>query len=261
MLLLNRFAVRDAGEWSFYDIATNKAIVTLNTIKSANMEFSGETTYARGGYSNPKLVGFSGNKEGKLALQDALFTAESVQMLTGNAFESKAKDIQINEKQVVTSGKLTLSKTPKGAIGTIYAVTADGGNGKEYTLGTPGTNALEYSVNGKEITFHSSVANGTTMRIYYTVTTANDAKTMRVTSDAFGGTFKAIGEILVRDAFDGKDYPAIITIPRAKVEDNWSMNLSPDSDPAVLDLPMEMLKDPVTDELWTMTVYNDADIV
>lgn len=210
---------------------------------------------------NPKLVGFSGNKEGKITLQDSLFTAEAIQMLTGNAFEKRAKDIQINEKQVVTSSKITLSKTPKGAIGNIFVVSADGGNGQEFTLGTPATNANEFSINGKEITFHSSVQNGTTMRIYYTVTTANDAKTMRVTADAFSGTFKAVGQILVRDAYDGKDYPAIVTIPRAKVEDNWSMSLSVDGDPSPLDLPIEMLKDPVTDEMWLMTVYNEADIV
>lgn len=42
MLLLNRFALRDAGDFTFYDIQTDKAIVTLNTIKTANMEFSGK---------------------------------------------------------------------------------------------------------------------------------------------------------------------------------------------------------------------------
>lgn len=46
----NRFAMRDAGEFTFYNIQTNKAIVTLDTIKSAKMDFTGDTVYARGGF-------------------------------------------------------------------------------------------------------------------------------------------------------------------------------------------------------------------
>lgn len=38
----NRFAIRDAGEWTFYDLQTNKAIVTLDTIKTANIEVAGK---------------------------------------------------------------------------------------------------------------------------------------------------------------------------------------------------------------------------
>lgn len=257
----NRFAVRDAGDFTFYNIATGKAIVTLDTIKTANMDFTGESSYARGGEGNPKLVGFSSNREGKLALQDALFDNNAIAMLTGNGLVSGAQDIDYKESKTVTSGKITLSKTPKGAIVSVYAINNDGTNGTEYTLGTPATKPLEYSVTGKELTFNTAVTNGTIIRVYYTVTTASDAKKMKVSSDSFGGTFKIVGNVLVRDSFDGKDYPATITIPRGKFEDNFSMALSVDGDPAVLDLPVEMLKDPVSKELWSMVVYNDADIL
>lgn len=257
----NRFALRDAGDFTFYNIATGKAITTLDTIKSANMDFTGETVYSRGGYGNPKLVGFSGNREGKLALVDALFSNDAIAMMTGNGLVSGAQDISYKAKVTITSNKASLPKTPKGAITSVYALNPDGTNGKEYTLGTPATKPLEYSVTGKDLTFNAEVPNGTVIRVYYTVTTSADAKKMAITSDSFGGTFKVVGNVLVRDSFDGKDYPAVITIPRGKFEDSFSMALSVDSDPAVLDLPIEMLKDPLTDELWTMVVFNDADII
>lgn len=38
----NRFALRDAGEFTFYNLQTGKAIVTLDTIKTANMDFTGK---------------------------------------------------------------------------------------------------------------------------------------------------------------------------------------------------------------------------
>lgn len=256
-----KFAIRDAGEWSFFDLQTGKPITTLNTIRTVSIDFTSETVYSRGGFGSPKLVGFSGNKEGKLSIEDALYSPEAISMLTGNKVGKGAKVIAINEKTKITSNKATIKNTPKGAITSVVLVMQDGSSGEEFTLGAPATNKKEFSITGKELTFHADVANDTVVRVYYNVTTGTDTKTVRISSDAFGGTFKAVGRVLVRDAFDGKDYPAIITVPRAKFEDNFNMSLSVDGDPAVLTMPVEMLKDPLTDDLFTMTIFNEDEIV
>lgn len=258
----NRFSIRDAGQATFYNLQTGKAIVTLNTLKTSGVESSGEVTYARGGFGNPKLVGFSSNKEAKLKLTDALFDKYALQMLTGNPLVEAIKTIDYNETKTVTSNKITLSKTPQGAIVSVFKVnTMDGTNGTEYTLGVPGTNALEFSVSGKDLTFNTAVTNGTVFRVYYKVNTASDAKTVRVSSDAFGGTFRISIQLIVKDSADGKDYAAQLNIPRGKFEDAFSMNLAVDSDPATLELPIEILNDPVTNTMWEMTIFNDADIL
>ena len=44
----NRWAIREAGEATFYNLVTGKAIVTLRTLKTSVVETSGETVYARG---------------------------------------------------------------------------------------------------------------------------------------------------------------------------------------------------------------------
>jgi hypothetical protein len=44
----NRWAVREAAEATFYDIASGNAIVTLQTLKMTEVQTSGETVYARG---------------------------------------------------------------------------------------------------------------------------------------------------------------------------------------------------------------------
>lgn len=183
-------------------------------------------------------------------------------MLTGNALAEGAKTIDFHENQSVTSSKLMLSKTPKGALISVYKVnTMDGTNGQEYTLGTPATNALEYSIAGKELTFNTAVTNGTTFRIYYKVETAIDAKTVRVSSDAFGGTFRIVVDLLVRDSADGLDYGAQLIIPRGKFEESFNISLSVDGDPATLDLPIECLNDPLTNTMWEMVIFNEADIL
>jgi hypothetical protein len=257
----NRFAIRDAGKATFFNLQTGKAIVTLDSLKTSGIESAAEQTFATGGFGNSRLVGFSHSKTARLNLSDALFDKNSLAMLTGNSLVEAAKVIDFQEVKSVLSNKITLSKTPTGAITTVFKVLADNTNGQELTLGTPGTNALEFSINGKELTFHTSVSNGTLIRVYYKVTTASDAKTVRVSSDAFGGTFKVVVDVLVRDAKDGLDYAAQIIVPRGKMEDNFSMELSVDSDPATLALPIECLRDPVTNSLWEMVIFNDDDIL
>ena len=44
----NRWAIREAGEATFYNLETGKANVTLRTLKTSGVETSGETVYARG---------------------------------------------------------------------------------------------------------------------------------------------------------------------------------------------------------------------
>lgn len=255
-----RFAIRDAGKATFYSLQSGKAIVTLDTLKTSGVETTGETVYAQGGYGNARLVGFSSNREARLPLQDALFDADVLAMLTGNAIKEGKQIIDYHEVKEVLSNKITLSKTPKGAIVSVYKVNPDNTNGAEFTLGDPATKELEFSVNGKELTFHSSVTNGTLIRVYYKVETAEDSKVITVSSDAFGGTFKLVLDVLVRDSADGKDYAAQLVVPRGKIEDNFTISLAVDGDPAVLDIPVECLKDPVTNNMWQLIVFDDEEI-
>lgn len=257
----NRWAVRDAGSCTFYNLVTGDAIVTLNTLKTTGVQTTGETSYATGGPGNTRLVGFSTNRQAKLAIQDAIFDNKSIAMLTGNDPTTGIKTIDRNEVKSTTSSIITLDKTPSGAIVTVYKVNADGTNGTEYTLGTPATNTTEYSVSGKTFTFHSSVVNGTQFRIYYRVNTDSTATTISVTSDKFGSTFKVVMDVIVRDAFTKKDFAAQIIVPNAKFEDNFNLSFSASGDPAVLDLNMECLKDPVSTNMWQMVVFDEDLIV
>lgn len=256
-----RWAIRDAGIVHFYDIVTGKLIVSLPTLKTSGLEFSGETVYARGGFGNPKLVGFSSNREGKLALQDAIFDNNALAMLTGNKPEAGKAVIDYNEIKAVVSNKITLSKTPIGAIVGIYKYEGDGTNGQEITLGDPTTKENEYSIQDKVVTFHTSIANDTKIRVYYKVETdANTTTTVKVTSDKFGQSFRVSLDCLVTELQSKDVYKAQIQIPTAKFEDNFSFDLSVDGDPAVLDLNLELLKPADSTDMFRMVIYDEAGI-
>lgn len=220
----NQWAIKESGDVTFFDLVSGKVKTTLSTLKSTSVETTGESVYARGGRGNSKIVGFSSNRESKIVMQDAIFDNTAVAMLTGNDLVNGVKAVDFNETFTVTSNKAKLTKTPKGAIISLVAVNPDGTNGKEYTLGTPATNAAEYSIAGKDITFHTTVTNDTKFRAYYKIETASDAKTIKVTSDQFGKTFRVSIEVNVTDVFTKKVYNGVINIPNAKFEDNFNLS-------------------------------------
>jgi hypothetical protein len=257
----NRWAIKEAGNVSFYNIGTNKAIVTLTTLKTSGVETTGETVYARGGRGNSKLVGFSTNREARITLQDAIFDNNAIAMLTGNDLVAGVKKVDRNEIGTITSNTITLAKTPQGALLSVFKLNTDGTNGQEYTLGTPATNATEYSITGKVMTFHTSVTNNTQFRIYYQVNTASDAKTVKVTSDQFGKTFRVVLDVLVVDEFTKDAFEGQLRIPNAKFEDNFNLSFAADGDPAVLDLNMEILKSATSTDMWELVVFDQDAIV
>lgn len=257
----NRFAIRDAGIATFYNIATGKAIVSLATLKTNGVETTGETVFARGGKGNAKIIGFSSNRESKLTLEDAIFDIQSLGMLTGNSVITGAQVLDRNQVLPITSNTLTLAKTPTGAIVSVYKLNADGTNGQEYTLGTPATNATEYSVSAKILTFHTSVTNGTQFRVYYKVNAPIDAKMVKVTSDQFGKTFRVTLDVTVVDEYTKDIYAAQLQVPNAKFLDEFNFSMAADGDPATLNLSMEILKSATSNDMWSLVIFDDALIV
>ncbi len=262
VLTPDRFAIRDAGAATFFSLGEKaRAIVTLTTLKTSGVESSGETVYSRGGFGNAKLVGFSSNREARINLEDAIFDAQAIAMITGNDMDTAKKIVDLNEVLATKTKKVTLSKTPKAsgtaaAIISVYAVKANGANGVEYTLGSVTPGETEYTVNGKELTFYADIPDNVKFRIYYTAETDENAKTMKVTSDAFGGTFRVVLDVLVRDEYTKKDFAGQLRVPNAKFEDNFDFSFSADGDPAVLTLPLEILKDPTSTDMWELVIYD-----
>ena len=245
----NRWAIRDAGIATFYDLTTGKPVVTLRTLKTSGLETSGETVYARGGFGNPKLVGFSSNREAKLTLQDAIFDNKALAMLTGNDLIEGATAVSRTEELLVKTNKITLTATPKGKV-YVYKVEADGTMGEELS-------ASEAS--SKDVTVTAS--DNTKVMAFYSTTTDATAKTLKVTSDQFGKTFRVVLDCLVRDEFTKSDYAAQIEIPNAKFEDSFNLSMAVDGDPAVLHLNMEVLKSPTSTDMWLMKIYDEDELV
>lgn len=246
MAIANRWAVREAAEATFINIVTNTPIVTLKTLKMTNVETSGETVYARGGRGNAKIVGFSSNREAKVALQDAIFDNTALAMLTGNAVTSGATTV-LKHYQGITdgTGHITIPGAALDSIVSAHLMEADGVTLKSTESAT---------VAGQIVTIATAVSK--LVRVYYMEDTSADTKTIKVTSDKFGGTFKLVVDVLVKDEYTGQEAFAQFIADRVKIEDNFSFNFSPEGDPSVLDIPLEILKNPTNTDMWKLVIYS-----
>lgn len=258
----NRFAIRDVGRCTFFRLDGDfGAIATLDSLKTSGVETSAETVYARGGVGNAKIVGFSSGRESKLNLEDALFTTDTLAMITGNEIQRQAKKVDYQEILVVDSKhQVMLSKGIVDVLPITIATLYEDGTLKErFTYAETATKGT-YSFSGQTVTFSEDIKEGVKVKVFYTTETAPDAKTIRVTTDSFGKTFRVVLDVLVRDAHTKKDYAAQIRIPCAKFEDNFSFSFAADGDPATLTLPLEILKDPNSNDMWEMTIYDAEDL-
>lgn len=239
----NRWAVREAAEATFYDLVTKLPKVTLRTLKMTEVQTTGETVYAMGGRGNAKLVGFSGNREATVALQDAIFDNEALAMLTGNEVKAGPKTLDKFYEAVATEDGITLPFTPDLNSVKAYPMEA----------GAMGTMVASPTVDGKIV---SGLTEGDTYRVYYKAT-VGDAKTITVTASDFGGTFRLVADVLVKDEETSKVYYAQFIAPKVKVEDEFTFTFSPDGDPSVLDIPLQILKDSASDNMWELVIYDE----
>ena len=265
-----RYAIREAALFHFYDPTTNKPQFTLNTLKMTEVETTGETTYAQGGRGNAKIVGFSSDRAATVTLQDALFTNDVLAALTGNPVTEGSEILDFSYRgRTDADGDIELPNTVNEIVAVYPLMVDEQTNDREKEV-IEKTSAVEeegnyaYTLVGEtlEIEKHNGteweeVPANTLFRVYYTHEVSSTSKTVTVTADNFGGTFKIIGDIMVRDE-NGVDHSAKFTANRAKIEDNFSFIASPEGEPSVLDLPLELLRDS-EGTMWSLTIHDSVE--
>ena len=79
---------------TFYKLDSNGVpmypVLYLDTLKVSTIEQTAETTDARGGKGNAKLISWDYNKEITVTLEDALFSAKSLAIMFGNGTVGEA---------------------------------------------------------------------------------------------------------------------------------------------------------------------------
>lgn len=93
---------RDPGDGS-----SITPVLKFDTLKTSGLEFTGETTEARGGKGNAVLLSWDHSREATMTLEDALISADSLRAMLSN------KDF---EGDYATSNTSTDYKAPKSMV-------------------------------------------------------------------------------------------------------------------------------------------------
>lgn len=260
-LFAKQWAVRNVARATFKDISTGDVLCYLDNLQTSKIDVSSQTVYARGGDGNPKLVGFSSDKEVKVELASAIFDNRAMALLTGNDIVTGAGTAFRREVATVSGGTATLLKTPKnGTLHDLYIIGTDGVESTQLVDGVPATETGEYTLATKTIDVHDSIADGTQLAAYFDVTTDAESQTITVSSDSFPQGFQLILDVFVTSFYDKKLYKASVNCPSVKMEDSWSLSFSASGDPQVLNLPMEVLKPSTSSDMFTLHIFNEDDV-
>ena len=86
-IVLDKYAIKEVADVMFYELdsqgAPSAPVLYLDTLKTSTLSQSSETVDARGGKGNVKILSWDTNKELTIEMEDAVFSAKSLQIMVG----------------------------------------------------------------------------------------------------------------------------------------------------------------------------------
>ena len=258
-------------------------VLFLDTLKVSTIETTAENTAAQGGWGNPRLVQWDYGKEINITLEDALMSLESLRFMLGGAIkqpEAQAPVIVRHTAEVVCleNGVVPQPKesgvtlTPKATEGhPIKLINLTTGTRTQivYASGaaTPtidGSHAINFKnpklIGGSPV----QSAKGDHIRIFWEeVLQSNEgtetAVEVTISPDTFPGTYRVVGDTLIRSEKTGKDEPFQFVINKAKVQSNVTLTLQAEGDPTTFSMTLNVLRstnDQGENEMMKLVRYN-----
>ena len=260
------------GSRTFYK---DEPVLYFDSLKTSGLEGAATSVYAQGGWGNPRLIAWEGDKTLTLTMQDALLSPEGLAILSGADLieATKGAPIYVHQTSQVEVKDANTIVLPKGVI-----PCWNGGRKNKYEADPQGelTEGNKYifhkeadifcmklDANGEiagepcvpaSVTVKDSVATilchadgekmtedlpaGSVVLVDYYV--AKEAGFQaEITADKFAGNFYIESETLFRREADGMDMPAEMVIPNGKVQSNFNLTFSNSGDPAVFDFTVD----------------------
>ena len=216
-----------------------QTVIAFTSAKTSSLEGSATTVYAQGGRGNPRLIAWDGEKQETFTFEDALITPLSASILMGAdiADDTTYKQHVFGIVTCATAGTLDCSGLVADALFTASGKSpASSFDGKVWV--TKLDEAEELTADAEEVA--GTTANAVTVEDaqvgdkYFVdgyVSVANGT-TLTITPDKFGSYFYIEASTLWRRESDGVDVPAQITIPKGKIQSNFTLSMANSGDPS-----------------------------
>ena len=277
-IILDKYAIKEVADVMFYELdskgAPSAPVLYLDTLKTSTLSQSSEVVDARGGKGNVKLLSWDTNKELTIEMEDAVFSAKSLQIMFGGDME-----VTDNTQEVLKTLKATDVKKVDGEDFLTFKL-----NGNDYYIATNLVTAFSYnsatikkggsgdganmgkevkdpvpvaSPNWSDMTGTNGKSGGATQTIEFVTfdlldcvssTDSTDGvitggMTIDIGAEFSSNTYYITGDTYARNVASGRDEFLQFIIPKGKVSaEDVSLTMEADGDPATFSMTVQCLK-------------------
>lgn len=249
-------------------IAKGDIVLYLDTLKVSTIETTAENVSAQGGWGNPKLVTWDYGKDINVTLEDAVISWEEMRILMGALMNKGSADKKVLIRKNATIKYLAGSDSPEEYSGTgltnkgHHELPASGTSGKFINMfdGTRGTfetdeSGITYKVKElnddgefeeKAYTVPSHPNDVVNIRLFWEDTTTNEAVNateLVISPDRYPGTYRVVGDSLIRSEKTGADEAFQFVINKAKMLSEVTLTMQAEGDPSTFNMTLNVLRD------------------
>lgn len=247
---------------SAFDLVTGNYRFTLDELQNATIANTQESTEITG-KGGRKLSNLKRNKAVTISGTNGLVSGGLLEAQTGGKFENKATEVMWTDYLTVSGNKTATKYKSIGTTGAeieaLFIRNADGSVGEELVqASTAGTGKFTYTPGTKALTFHTDVADGTEVIVYYK---------RRIKADVLDNESDVYSEkcTLYIDAFGedkcGNVYRIQFFIPKADFSGEFSLEMGENQTAHAFEAESLAGACGAGGSLWTYTVFgvNTAD--
>ena len=244
-----KFGAKEVMDVTLYDMSSGKPVICFDTLKTSSISVTSEKVYARGGKGNPKIITWEINKEATRVGTRTVYVRQDTEWDTSG--EKPVDKGDIYPLMCSSEGIINLAFTPKETAENIkiYLRDDDCGTLVSMTGASLSANALTLGDAGKTTAANKKVI------AYYTRDTSETAQTYIITSDKFSGTYKLVGDTVIRNAETGLDEPFQVIIPNLKWTSNLELGFSAEGDPSTTSFECEIMRESGSSTMIEMIKY------
>ena len=225
--------------------AAGQPVLIIDSAKTSTLEGAATTVYATGGRGNTRLIAWEGEKTLTFTVEDALISPIGLSILTGAGLIKSEKDegksVHVHQTIMAVVDATSATIDLAEALGEDHICTT----APLFVLATDNDGGLTGDIiNVKEATETTlkvdENAKGQTVIVdCYIQKDGYNVSEIQIDAENFAGYYYVEGDTYFRAQGNGKDMPAIITLPNVKIQSNFTFTMASSGDPSTFTYTMD----------------------